>query len=272
MGLTNRKRKSYKQSHYNSNKYKVLKKQKESTGQRKLSKRAWYVQNSHKILRAYREKNSDERKQAEREKYASQPEVKRKLERERYASQPEYKRKLEREKYASDPITKKKKLNMHNRYQKCKSHILLQKRSAYYNSAKATTAAKLIQRAKNNKHSKANAKKSMHVVHSYSLHEPNQLTRGLYAKLLKHTISRDASIRKKLLVGFRASNKYNVGKMKASRLANAISHIAVRKLLSQIFKQRKLCAGEFLKTIMKVQLKILDGVSIQHRLSISSTK
>ena len=86
----------------------------------------------------------------------------------------------------------------------------------------------------------------MRVVHSYSLHEPNQLTRGLYAKLLKRTISRDASIRKKLLVGFRASNKYNVGKMKASRLANAISHIAVRKLVSQILKQRKLCAGEFL--------------------------
>ena len=92
----------------------------------------------------------------------------------------------------------------------------------------------------------------MRVVHSYSLHEPNQLTRGLYAKLLKRTISRDASIRKKLLVGFRASNKYNVGKMKASRLANAISHIAVRKLVSQILKQRKLCAGEFLKTIRNV--------------------
>ena len=115
----------------------------------------------------------------------------------------------------------------------------------------------------------------MRVVHSYSLHELNQLTRGLYGKLLKRTISRDASIRKKLLVGFRASNKYNVGKMRASRLANVISHIAVRKLVSQILKQRKLCAGEFLKTIrmtFSFQLKILDGVSIQHRLSLSSMK
>ena len=40
--------------------------------------------------------------------------------------------------------------------------------------------------------------------------------------------------------------------MKASRLANAIAHIAVRKLVSQILKQRKLCAGEFLKTIRNV--------------------
>ena len=68
---------------------------------------------------------------------------------------------------------------MHNRYQKCKSQVLLQRRCAYYNySAKAATAAKLLQRANNNKQSKANAKKSMQVVHSYSLHELNQLTRG----------------------------------------------------------------------------------------------
>ena len=91
------------------------------------------------------------------------------------------------------------------------------RRCAYYNSAKATTAAKLLKRAKANKHLKANAKESMRVVHRYSLREPNQLTRGLYAKLLKRTLSRDASLRKVLALGFTESKKFNVGSMKASR-------------------------------------------------------
>ena len=40
--------------------------------------------------------------------------------------------------------------------------------------------------------------------------------------------------------------------MKASRLANAISHIAVCKLLGEVLKQRKLSARELLKTVRQV--------------------
>ena len=39
---------------------------------------------------------------------------------------------------------------------------------------------------------------------------------------------------------------------KASKLSNAVSHIAVRKLLSKILKLRKLCVGEFLMSVSKV--------------------
>ena len=54
------------------------------------------------------------------------------------------------------------------------------------------------------------------------------------------------------MLGFRESKKFNVGSMKASRLANAISHIAVRKLLGEVLKQRKLSAGQLLKTVRLV--------------------
>ena len=54
------------------------------------------------------------------------------------------------------------------------------------------------------------------------------------------------------MLGYRESKKFNVSSMKASRLANAISHIAVRKVLGEVLKQRKLSAGELLKTVRQV--------------------
>ena len=69
---------------------------------------------------------------------------------------------------------------------------------------------------------------------------------------MKHTISRDASLRKELVVAFRASNNYSASTIKASKLANAVSHIAVRKLLSKVLKLRKLCVSEFLMSVRKV--------------------
>ena len=101
--------------------------------------------------------------------------------------------------------------------------------------------------------------------------------RGLYAKLLKRTLSRDASLREVLVLGFRESKKFNVGSMRASRLANAISNIAVCKVLSEVLKQRKLSAGELLKTVrqvndLRLSVENLDSVSRQHHLSLSSMK
>ena len=58
----------------------------------------------------------------------------------------------------------------------------------------------------------------------------------------------DAFLRKELLVAFRASNNYSASNIK---LTNAVSHIAVRKLLSKVLKLRKLCVGEFLMSDRK---------------------
>ena len=80
-----------------------------------------------------------------------------------------------------------------------------------------------LQRARKCKYVKTTGKQNL------SLHEPSQLTRELYVKLMKNTISRDASLRKEVVVAFRASNNYGASKIKASKLTNAVSHIAVRK-------------------------------------------
>ena len=136
--------------------------------------------------------------------------------------------------------------NMQTHYKKCKSQVLLHRQCAYYRSAQAKTAAKLLQRARKCKYAKTTGKQNL------SLHEPNQLTREFYVKLMKYTISRDASLRKELVVAFRASNNYSASNIKASKLANAVSHIAVRKFLCKILKLRKLCVGEFLMSVRKV--------------------
>ena len=67
-----------------------------------------------------------------------------------------------------------------------------------------------------------------------SLHEPNQLTREVYAKLMKHTISKDSSLRKELIVAFRASNKQVASTIKGSTIASVVSHIAVCKVLGKV--------------------------------------
>ena len=60
---------------------------------------------------------------------------------------------------------------------KCRSKILLEQQRGYYGSALAKTAAKVLN------HAKAWAKNKQVVktaAGSYSLHEPNQLTRERY--------------------------------------------------------------------------------------------
>ena len=91
--------------------------------------------------------------------------------------------------------------NMQKQYRKCKSQVLLHRQCAYYKSAQAKTAAKLLQRAKKCQYAKT-GKQTKTNTQNLSLHEPNQLTRELYVKLMKHTISRDASLRKELVVAF----------------------------------------------------------------------
>ena len=50
----------------------------------------------------------------------------------------------------------------------------------------------------------------------------------------------------------RAGHNYSASNIKASKLANAVSHIAVRKLLSKVLKLRKLCVGKFQMSVRKV--------------------
>ena len=103
----------------------------------------------------------------------------------------------------------------------------------YYGSALEKNAAKVLNRAKAWAENKQVVKTA---ACSYSLHEPNQLTTERCVKLTRRTISKDASFEKELVSAFVASNLYNTGKMKASRLANAVTQIAVNKILSKILK------------------------------------
>ena len=88
MGLTSRKNRLRNQSYYKSNKDAVIEKHKHTIGQLKETKRKWYMQNSCKVLRKYQKKYvlcAEHKKKVERERYASQPELKRMHEREKYA-------------------------------------------------------------------------------------------------------------------------------------------------------------------------------------------
>ena len=83
------------------------------------------------------------------------------------------------------------------------------------------------------------------------MHEPTQLSRELYAKLMKLTISRDGSLRKELIAAFKTSNKCIASTIKANKIVN-VSYIAVRKVLGKVLKQRKLCVVQFLMSFRKV--------------------
>ena len=69
-------------------------------------------------------------------------------------------------------------------------------RRGYYGSALTKSAAKVLNHAKAWAKNKQVVKKA---ARSYSLHEPNQLTRERYVKLMRRTISKDASLGKEFL-------------------------------------------------------------------------
>ena len=68
---------------------------------------------------------------------------------------------------------------------------------------------------------------------SYSLHEPIQCKRLQYVKLMKQTISRKASLRKKLMCALRKCKKHFSANNKAKALPNAVANIAGRKTLNK---------------------------------------
>ena len=330
MGLTNRKRKAYQHSYYKSNKESLLQKLKSSSGKVKHTKKVWYEKNSRSILCVQKKKHSKitRKKEAERERYASQPEAKRAAERERYASQPEAKIAAERERYASQPEAKrtaereryasqpeskrraerehyatqpeakrtakrercasqpeakkrskreryasnpepkkaadkvnyavhvqKRKSAMQIRYKKHRSLVLFRKTRQYYGSVLNKRVSTVVLRATAClKRAKALAKSRQRksTACSYSLHEPTQCKRELYVKVMKQTILKKASLRKKLMCASRKCKKHFSASSKAKALPNAVANIAGRKTLNKALKLRKQYFGEFLACVRKV--------------------
>ena len=84
---------------------------------------------------------------------------------------------------------------------------------------------------------------------SYSLHEPTQCKREQY---VKQTISRKASLRKKLMCAFRKCKKHFSASNKAKALPNTVANIAGRKTLNKALKLRKQYVGEFMACVRKV--------------------
>ena len=86
------------------------------------------------------------------------------------------------------------------RYKKHRSLVLFRKNSQYYGSVLNKRVATIVLRATAClKRAKALAKSRQRksTACSYSLHEPTQCKREQYVKLMKQTISRKASLRKK---------------------------------------------------------------------------
>ena len=108
------------------------------------------------------------------------------------------KREADKRNYSNNRDIRKSKMVIH--YRECKSKVLLQRKCAYYyKSAQVTAATKLVKRARKCVYAKNCDNKTITNTCNLSLHEPNQLTRELYAKRMKLTISRDGSLRKELI-------------------------------------------------------------------------
>ena len=124
----------------------------------------------------------------------------------------------------------KRKSAMKIRYNKHRSLVLFRKTSQYYGSVlnkrvstvvlRATTAC--LKRAK----ALAKSRQRKSTACSYSLHEPTQCKRELYVKVMKQTIIRKASLRKKLMCAFRKCKKHFSASKKTKALPNAVANIA----------------------------------------------
>ena len=202
---------------------------------------------------------------AERERYASQPEARRMTKREHYASQPDAKKRSDRERYASNPEPKKnnerkhyasqrderkaadkvnyaRKSAMRIRYKKYRPLVLFRKSRQYYGSVQNKSVSTVVLRAtaclkKAKALAKSRQRKS--TACSYSLHEPTQCKRERYVKVMKQTILRKASLRKKLMCAFRKCKKHFGASNKAKALPNAVANITGRKTLNKALKLRK---------------------------------
>ena len=203
--------------------------------------------------------NPEAKKEAENKRYHLNSEAKKEAENKRYHLNPEQKKEAENKRYQS--CQGERKCTMRNYYNRCRSSVLLHRKSAYYCPTSSKIAARLVHRAK-----KCMRKKTA----AYSLHEPKQHTIELYVKIMKQMLSKNAAIRRQLNSAFEAAS--GTGKMKTnSKLANAVSNIAVRKVVYKALRMRSVLVSSWnvweRLTIFNFQLMILEIVTTQHHQS-----
>ena len=86
----------------------------------------------------------------------------------------------------------------------------------------------------------------------YVLTEPKTDVKEKYVQNMKTKIHSKPTLKRKLLHAFRSSRKPLADKIKPSKLCNAVSNIAARKLLNKVLKVRKQSVGELLSCIRSV--------------------
>ena len=86
----------------------------------------------------------------------------------------------------------------------------------------------------------------------YVLTEPKTDVKEKYVQNMKKRIHSKPTLKRKLLHAFRSSRKPLADKIKPSKLCNAVSNIAARKLLNKVLKVRKQSVGELLSCIRSV--------------------
>ena len=87
----------------------------------------------------------------------------------------------------------------------------------------------------------------------YVLTEPRTDVKEKYVQNMKTKIHHSKpTLKRKLLHAFRSSRKPLADKIKPSKLCNAVSNIAARKLLNKVLKVRKQSVGELLSCIRSV--------------------
>ena len=146
-------------------------------------------------------------------------------------------------------------------YSKHRFAVLQKRRSQYYTAITARRKARLLlhalQRSRENVKNKLYRKKNKQRISiakkaRYVLTEPKIDVKEKYVKNMKINISSKPTLKLKLLHAFRSSRKPLADKVKPSKLCNAVSNIAARKLLNKVLKVRKQSVGELLSCIRSV--------------------
>ena len=203
--------------------------------------------------------NPGPKKLADKARYASNPDPKKRAVKNRYASNPDPKKRAVKNRYASNPDPKKRAVM--KGYRKHRFAVLQKRRSQYYTAITTRRKARLLHHAL--QHSRENVKNKLYRKKNeqrisiakkarYVLTEPKLDVKEKYVKNMKRNISSKPTLEQKLLHAFRSSRKPLADKVKPSKLCNAVSNIAARKLLNKVLKARKQSVGELLSCIRSV--------------------
>ena len=232
---------------------------------KKEAVKARYVSNPEakkEAVKARCTSNPEAKKEAVKSRYASNPEAKKEAEKARYASNPEPIKRAVSKKYAANPEAKKE---LVRKWYSKHCIAVLQKRSCYYYaSIKKRRATRLLHHAVNR--SRESAKNKLYRNQNkeiisiaktakrarYVLTEPKTDIKEKYVQNMKTKIHSKPTLKRKLLHAFRSSRKPLADKIKPSKLCNAVSNIAARKLLNKVLKVRKQSVGELVSCIRSV--------------------